>query len=84
MEALKQRVIEVLGLNMFVSKDETVFIHNDEERKYHRITIITFDGYNTTKMVFTYVGEELAFIEGDQIHYSKCKKMEMLFEEETE
>ena len=79
MEALKQRVKEVLDL-----QEEIVYIHHTPiNGKYYKITIIKYEFQEATKMIFKYIDDELAFVGGDQIHYSKCKKMEMLFKEET-
>ena len=82
MEALKQRVKEVLDLQ----DREIVYIYHSIRSKlndeFHNIIIIEFDGYKTMKMVFLYINKELTFIGGDQIHYPDCKKMEMLFKED--
>ena len=81
MEALKQRVKEVLDLQ----DREIIYIYHlirpmfDDE--FQNIIITTFNGYELTKMSFKYINKELSFIEGDQIFYSQCKKMEMLFKE---
>ena len=81
MEALKQRVIEVLDLQ----DREIIYIYHSIRPKlndeFHNIIISTFNGYELTKMFFHYINKELTFIGGDQIHYPDCKKMEMLFKE---
>ena len=85
MEALKQRVKEVLELNLYsltgVKDDEVYIYYTNNEYEYHKIIIVKFYKQDVKTTTFKYYDKELGFIGGDEILYSKCKKMEMLFKE---